>query len=1035
MSMIHKSAVYLLLIVQLITFLHVYTGMASNSPQSLATTTQNNSSIANNLHLQLFTNTSYISAGDTINVTYAVYYSNFTFQSGISISFTFNTTSFYKISTPGLSSFLIKVNSSYNEVQLLGSITNDQQSLTFFNIDQKPHCTSSCLGTSFNVSQLQVFNDFSSIFFITIQTNAQFFSPTDIIQAKIVNLGLIIYTNQTQINNFGYVYSFIINKTIEVTTPILKPGTFFIQFSFYSTYYNPISVTKQVTVASSAIGYNLPSLYIDRLNIGEQPKDFVTYSLNFDITNLKYNYFISNNASIVYSQTGFVTNSLLKVPISVAFYYPVGQFFLNLELLKNNSILYTKFLPITIYDNIITSLIFNNELTDNQLSINFNLDTFIEDTLINYPSSVTIFNNDTNQQLAVYSIYGNKTFTLTFANSSRIPKILRLETKTNNSLYYGSTNYYPIYNRKATSITTNYNGTIQVQRLENVNIQVKVTTSLTNQSITTGMVDLSIDSFRQSEINLQNLNTFNYVVPANFTIGKHSLIVLYLGNDNLRPTSISYDYYVYSNVHFSDIKVNNTFTNPTTPILIQGYVLDENNTGVVTKISILDSNNSIIDQTVSNSEGFFSFIIINNNILGYYNYELRAETVNYYRTAIYSFNLFQNNLFNVNIVANQTMGVGIITVKGDIYGKYLLIYYTDLSNNFNIMTLNLDSKGTIQTNFLTPNVLGPIFFNVTNINNPSQSWIKKFILYKTPTISIVQLNTAYVGESVNISITADVFYKLFFNDLLVSNQALYINKTFLSIRVDTKGINILKLVFPSSYLNSNQYAQEIFVYEKIQLLQNLPEKINENTNITTYLQVVNNMNIPVGNLQIEFLYTDKVLFNLTMDSEGNLQAYISINDELDKYSFKILDNKAQYVNEEVFPINSTLIRTLTVTSDIAQKSFNDLTSTAVNFVVLFKNTGLPALLVNMTVEIIGPNQESDILHVTTNNNGIFTITINKPVGTYVISVITNNPNFIMSKSIYTIKVVGFNAIDNPFILPTILLSVAGIFFILKKKVF
>ena len=103
--------------------------------------------------------------------------------------------------------------------------------------------------------------------------------------------------------------------------------------------------------------------------------------------------------------------------------------------------------------------------------------------------------------------------------------------------------------------------------------------------------------------------------------------------------------------------------------------------------------------------------------------------------------------------------------------------------------------------------------------------------------------------------------------------------------------------------------------------------------------------------------------------------------------------------------------------------------------MLFKNTGLPALLVNMTVEIIGPNQESDILHVTTNNNGIFTITINKPVGTYVISVITNNPNFIMSKSIYTINVVGFNAIDNPFILPTILLSVAGIFFILKKKVF
>ena len=351
------------------------------------------------------------------------------------------------------------------------------------------------------------------------------------------------------------------------------------------------------------------------------------------------------------------------------------------------------------------------------------------------------------------------------------------------------------------------------------------------------------------------------------------------------------------------------------------------------------------------------------------------------------------------------------------------------------MTFNLDSNGTIQTNILAPNVIGPIFFNVTNINNPSQSWIKKFILYKTPTISIVQLNSAYVGESVNISITADVFYKLFFNDLLVSNQGLYINKTLLSIKTDTKGINIIKLEFPSSYLTSNQYTQEIFVYEKIKLIQNLPEKINENTNITTNLLVVNSMNIPVGNLHVEFLYTDKVLFIQTMDRVGRLQTYISINDEMDKYSFKILGNKAQYVNEEVFPINSTLIRTLTVTSDIAQKSFNDLTSTAINFVVLYKNTGLPAPLVNMTVEIIGSNQETDLLHLTTNITGVFTITINKPVGTYIISVITSNPNFIMSKSIYIINVVGFNAIDNPFILPTILLSLAGIFFILKKKVF
>lgn len=1030
--MFRKSLVILLLLVIVMSCLHSNVNNSDSQQSSNSMIKPHFSISQSNLRLELFANKQYISVGDIINITYGVYGDNFTYQSGITITFVFGSSYFYKISQLNISFFTIIVNSTISKVTLQGQITSDQKSLVFFGSNQKPLCSSSCFQGNASVTQLQVFNNFSSLFDMLIETNQEFFTSTDLLQVTLSGLNTLIYSNFTYYQYYGNDQDYISHLYANLKFPILKPGNYNIQFSFYSNYYTSLKVSKSITLTSSAIAYSLTNTSVDRLNIGEQPKDFITYQFDFPINSLSYKYYISNTKNIVYSTTGIVSNVVLRLPITIAYYYNVGIYFLNLELSKNGQVLYSKLVQINVYDNIITELLFSNQMSDNQLTVKIQVNTYIEDTLVNIPSTVSIYDNNTNSLLKTLSVFGITYFNLTFSNQS-IPKILRVQTLVNNSLYKTSTKYYPIYYRAVTSIKLNYENPIIVQRLQQVNFRVEVTNTEKNQSVIQGKVDLLIDSSTIQSINLSTTNTINYVVPIDYPVGKHSLELSYAGTNTLMPCSITYDYYVYSNVHFSDVSVNNTFTNPTTPILVKGLILDENNTGMITKISIIDNNNTIIDQTVSSSNGSFSFIILNTNIMGYYNYKLRAETVNYYRSAEYQFNLLQNNPFSVTIQANETMKMGEIKIEGDIYGDYQLSYFSQAGNDYPIETLKLDNQGFLQTNFLTPNVIGPIYFNVTNLKDPSQTWIQQLILYKKPTVTIIQLNDAYVGEKVNISITSDVFYRLFFNDMLLSNQYLYINKTMISIPVDTKGINTLKLVFQSQYITESQLTKEIFVYEQVQLLQNLPAKINENTNITTYLQTINNMNVPLGNLQIEFLYNGQVVQRGQTDNKGKLLMYITVNDDLSKYSFRILGNKELYINQEDYPVDAILIRTLMVTSDIALKDFTDLTETTVSFVVTYKNTGEPAPLVNMTIEIVNEQNQKDVRNVLTDNKGSLTIQINKPVGKYILTIITSDPNYIMAKAVFNFEVKGFDVLNNSLVIPVLFVSIGGILVVIRKK--
>lgn len=997
------------------------------------TSTQNESLLTNNLHLQIFSNKRFINEGESINITFTVYYSNFTIQSNLPVNFNIGNNQFTKYSSIHISSFILQVNKTFTTITLQASIPSDNKSIVFYNTNQEPSCQSSCLQGLLSATQLQVFNNFNSSFKLSLQSNVQWILPTDIISVTIKELQIISYFSVTNTSFYGTNPSYLWNYSLLLSVPIVQPGTYTFIFTYYSTYYGLLQTTKQVTIASSAITYSLTNYSVDRLNIGESAKDFITYTFGFSIANLQYNYFISNNESIVYSSVGSLDNIVLQLPIEVKFYYNVGIYFLNLELTSNNKILYTKLVQITVYDNIITNLQFNNSITDNQLTIPFQLTTYIEDTLVTIPTTVTIVNGDTNKTLIQVTGGLTQYFSLSFTNTSAIPKDFIVYTLSNNSFYKGSMKSYPIYVREQTTIVSNYKQTIQAERLQNIQLSVQVSTTKTNESITSGKVDLVIDGSIATEISLNTTNTINYVIPVNLTVGKHALTLNFLGTNSLEPSSINYDLYIFSNVHFTDVSVNNTFTNPTTPILVTGYVQDENNTGIITKVALINNNNTIIDQTVTSSDGEFSFILLNTNILGYYNYKLQAMAVNYYKSAEYQFNLLQNNVFSITIKANETMKLASITVKGDIYGVYQLSYYTQNSKQFNITQLDLDSTGSLQANFLTPNVLGPVFFNVTNIKNPSQTCVQKEILYKDPNVVIQQLNDAYVGENVNISITSAVVYNLFFNDKLVTNQNYFINKTMISLPVQTKGLNQLKLVFQSEYVTTPQVLYDLFVYEQVKLIQNLPAKINENTNITTYLQVVNSQNVPLGNVHIAFMYKGHILFNVTTDNKGNVKTFISINDALSNYKFRVSADKEAYINQEDFSINTILIRTLTVTSNINTLQFNDLTGTAVTFTVTYKNTGQPAPLVNMTIEIIDQNQAKTDYNLETSNAGTITIQISKPVGKYILTVITNNPDYIMSKAVYNFQVKAFNVVNNPFLLPSLLLGGFGTIFILRKK--
>jgi hypothetical protein len=121
-------------------------------------------------------------------------------------------------------------------------------------------------------------------------------------------------------------------------------------------------------------------------------------------------------------------------------------------------------------------------------------------------------------------------------------------------------------------------------------------------------------------------------------------------------------------------------------------------------------------------------------------------------------------------------------------------------------------------------------------------------------------------------------------------------------------------------------------------------------------------------------------------------------------------------------------------SNIEEKYFSDLTKTEVKFKLMFKNTDEPAPQVNMSIEILDEGQKKDIYHITSDQNGEMVLDVKKTAGKYILTVITEDPNYIMSKSVYEFTVEKFDVVDNPFFVPTLFMSGAGILVFLRKKI-
>jgi hypothetical protein len=193
-----------------------------------------------------------------------------------------------------------------------------------------------------SVSQLQVFKDYEGIFQIAIQTNLQWYQATDVLEVKLVENNIATYFNKTNVDFGGYENNYTMKFVVKFKSPILLPGTYSFKFSFYSERFNQFTVTKQYLVTSSNIGVKLQSQEINRLNLGEEVHDYITYDFDFDITNFNFNYFIAKNNSVIYTQQGQVENIIVKLPIVVEYYHDLGEYTLNLELEKDGVVLYTK---------------------------------------------------------------------------------------------------------------------------------------------------------------------------------------------------------------------------------------------------------------------------------------------------------------------------------------------------------------------------------------------------------------------------------------------------------------------------------------------------------------------------------------------------------------------------------------------------------------------------------------------------------------------------------------------------------------------
>ena len=795
-----------------------------------------------------------------------------------------------------------------------------------------------------------------------------------------------------------------------------------------STQYQDAFVSQNFSIIEAPWTYNLSfpgnDTSLNRLGFGEQTSEIVSLSLQgISLSNLEIEAFIStfDNNQIDLVSRSPVSQNLVDIPFSVPFGTTLGNATFEIKFYRQNQIVQTIQQEIFIYDLIDARITLDPPFLEAGASLDIEIFTFEEDTLLPLPANVTITDSRTNEIILSENIPATGRIIQTIVLSENITTGTRdwyiaIEPIGISQVYVGQT----------TTLEQNIFGNTEIQLIDpplqvvrGEEILLKAILNSEGQPVSEGSLylkDLDDNILETFEPNATA--EYQILITDNQTLGRNSFVWEYSGSTNFQTASLTQSIIVLSRPHFDSVEINTTQVAPDDWVTISGSLFDENNTPVtLTAIElwkISSTEETYLQDLTVDIDGNFTheFQITTNDAIGIHAFELRflGDPGRYYLSTERSPRIeISRNLVLDLLIDKDELGYfygnqfTTVHVQGRVLGHYIVEYNTNNPDEwFTLTELNLNETGQGSSDIFLPDYNGLMTFRTRDTLTNDSITINE-TLYIRPDYSIEVVKPATTSTMTTIRIFSSMEYRVYIDEFAISPiGTISIDTSEWNYTFIESGIHKIRLNFENEYAGLPFIEEEVYIAQGLLLDIAAPEILTEGIQATINLKLTTQERVPLQGMEIslERRYnqyvanqnnnsTSELLAKGITELDGSLILYSQIIGDQNSLFFKIKANPELDIVDTEFEFPFDVLRQLE--ADLDQKEIKMFENTPLDINFQFNYKYVPdEIASNIPVNIVlkKGNEVVDEFSISSNNQGIvnFRIQDNLVSGTYVLEI-------------------------------------------------
>ncbi|OLS25150.1 MAG: hypothetical protein HeimC3_13010 [Candidatus Heimdallarchaeota archaeon LC_3] len=576
------------------------------------------------------------------------------------------------------------------------------------------------------------------------------------------------------------------------------------------------------------------------------------------LDNLYYNIsLVTDNGTFPLNTPYLIGNRDRTVIVNIPTLIPLGDVVLNVDIIDGSGVIFfSNHTSVLIYDTIDMELIASSSTIRAGDTINYLVLTSLTDRSNRLVEASIIVKNTTDIIGSGMTTSGEWTFSYLVPDDLVLGQYIMIWELTpigeNTSIIRNNTITKQFLVSRPTEFhVTNFPSQIFRNQFLNFNIQL-----LSGTFPLTGNVG-SFDIYLQSDLSLIGSYQVNITQDIQLFItndipkGNYDLQLVYDGTGIYESSIKDLTVKVISRPFFRNVLTNASGGVVGETIKISGYLLEEdtNNSPVNNaEIEVLVSDGStqwIDGTTLTDVIGAFSYDLLITDSLSVGIHFAKLSYTGDQNTYGQSsnepiVNFDKENILSLAISSLIYSGQEFnFSASGKLNGHYALQYLDTTGQEWIfIQNVTLDNQGNYVGQAYSPDLKGPIFFRIFDLNDNSTFLIQERIIYKIPEAKITLEGKIFSKKETTFLFYANELYVVYLNDLRItpSTQSWFLEEYY-QYTFNHPGDYKLTIELLGEYLTFYNISKEITVYEDYEIIKSVPNSITEGSSITVNIQI------------------------------------------------------------------------------------------------------------------------------------------------------------------------------------------------------